>query len=134
MRQLLDRKSCPPLSFEGARFADVLDSNLTGANHLIFLGPYYTQGEHGQSQWESAITQSQGRCVRYGQGKEVHSYFFLNRYTVDVDVFEARVGKRIPERALWDGECEMADLEEGKMLPTVCGSAINEQVFPARRV
>ncbi|KAE9378131.1 hypothetical protein N431DRAFT_328897 [Stipitochalara longipes BDJ] len=70
--------------------ANASGSNLTVANHVIFLQPYYTSGENAQTRYEDAMTQAKGRARRNGQTKEVNVYHFLTTGTIDVDYYEAR--------------------------------------------
>jgi hypothetical protein len=78
--------------------ADQISSNLTVANHVIFLQPYYTSGENAQQTYKAAMTQAIGRARRYGQTKEVHVYHFLTVNTIDIDYFEARNNAIITRR------------------------------------
>ncbi len=66
--------------------ASAAGSNLTNANHVIFLSPYLTDREQT---YRAGMTQAIGRARRYGQTKVVHTYHFLALKTIDVDVFEA---------------------------------------------
>lgn len=65
--------------------ASAAGSNLTNANHVIFVSPYLTDREQT---YHAAMTQAIGRARRYGQTKVVHTYHFLALKTIDVDVFE----------------------------------------------
>lgn len=67
-------------------------SNLTNANHIIFLAPYLTDQ---QQTYDSAMTQAIGRARRYGQLKHVHIYNFVSLKTIDVDTIQARSGKTL---------------------------------------
>ncbi|KFY42226.1 hypothetical protein V495_04619 [Pseudogymnoascus sp. VKM F-4514 (FW-929)] len=67
--------------------ASAAGSNLTNANHIIFVSPYLTDREQT---YKAAITQAVGRARRYGQTKAVHTYHFLSLKTIDVDTFESR--------------------------------------------
>lgn len=70
-------------------------SNLTCANHIIFMSPYYTKGSNAQEAYNQAMTQAIGRARRYGQKRHVHIYHFLAAHTVDVDLFQQRQGKNV---------------------------------------
>ncbi|KFY20881.1 hypothetical protein V491_03351 [Pseudogymnoascus sp. VKM F-3775] len=67
--------------------ASAAGSNLTNANHIIFVSPYLTDREQT---YKAAMTQAVGRARRYGQTKAVHTYHFLSLKTIDVDTFESR--------------------------------------------
>ena len=66
--------------------ASAAGSNLTNANHVIFVSPYLTDREQI---YHAAMTQAIGRARRYGQSRVVHTYHFLALKTIDVDVFES---------------------------------------------
>src|ERR1700761_6985903 len=68
-------------------------SNLTTANHVIFLSPYLTKGSHAQQQYDAAMAQAIGRARRFGQQKRVHIYQFISSKTIDVDIIEKRSSK-----------------------------------------
>ncbi|KAH8820901.1 hypothetical protein F5884DRAFT_65542, partial [Xylogone sp. PMI_703] len=70
-------------------------SNLTCANHIIFLSPYYTNGSNAKEEYNHAMTQAIGRARRYGQKKHVHIYHFLVAHTIDIDLFQERQNKNI---------------------------------------
>ncbi len=62
-------------------------SNLTVANHVIFVGPLL---KAEQQQYEATMTQAIGRCVRYGQLKKVFVWRLLSLETIDQEVLEKR--------------------------------------------
>jgi SNF2 family DNA or RNA helicase len=62
-------------------------SNLTNANHIIFVSPYLTERQYT---FDAAMIQAIGRARRYGQSKVVHIYHFLSLKTIDVDTLQAR--------------------------------------------
>ncbi|SPO39060.1 uncharacterized protein PSFLO_04539 [Pseudozyma flocculosa] len=62
-------------------------SNLTVANHVIFVGPLLKQE---QQQYDGTMTQAIGRCVRYGQTKKVFVWRFIAMETIDQDTIEKR--------------------------------------------
>ncbi|SNX86341.1 uncharacterized protein MEPE_05050 [Melanopsichium pennsylvanicum] len=62
-------------------------SNLTVANHVIFVGPLLKQE---QQQYEATMTQAIGRCVRYGQLKKVFVWRLISMQTIDQEVLEKR--------------------------------------------
>ncbi|EST09082.1 C-5 cytosine methyltransferase [Kalmanozyma brasiliensis GHG001] len=67
-------------------------SNLTVANHVIFVGPLLKQE---QQQYEATMTQAIGRCVRYGQLKKVCVWRLLSLETIDQEVLERRERVRV---------------------------------------
>ncbi|CDW99045.1 hypothetical protein [Sporisorium scitamineum] len=62
-------------------------SNLTVANHVIFVGPLLKQE---QEQYDATMTQAIGRCVRYGQVKKVFVWRLISMETIDQEVLEKR--------------------------------------------
>jgi len=67
-------------------------ANLTSANHAIFLSPLLAPS---QEIYQANETQAIGRLRRYGQSKTVYIWRFLTRDTIDVDIYEARTGKKL---------------------------------------
>ncbi|KAL2110759.1 hypothetical protein VUR80DRAFT_741 [Thermomyces stellatus] len=67
-------------------------SNLTIANHIIFVGPYFTRE---QRVWQMVVDQAIGRCVRPGQKKDVHVYHLVAENSLDVDVLEHHLKRRL---------------------------------------
>ncbi|KAI9744010.1 MAG: hypothetical protein M1818_002744 [Claussenomyces sp. TS43310] len=72
--------------------ASASGSNLTGANHVVFVSPCLTER---QQTYDAQMTQAIGRALRYGQTKHVHVYHYLTLNTVDVDTIQARTGKML---------------------------------------
>jgi SNF2 family DNA or RNA helicase len=66
-------------------------ANLTVANHAIFLSPLLAPS---QEIYQANETQAIGRLRRFGQAKTVYIWRFLTRDTIDVDIYEARTGKK----------------------------------------
>jgi hypothetical protein len=64
-----------------------LYSNLTNANHIIFVSPLLIESQY---KYDSAMTQAIARSRRYGQEKKVHIYHFAALRTIDVDILEHR--------------------------------------------
>ncbi|PWN17792.1 hypothetical protein BCV69DRAFT_285675 [Microstroma glucosiphilum] len=62
-------------------------SNLTIANHVIFLSSLVTED---QTTYRSTLQQAKGRCLRFGQTKEVHLWHLLARSTIDEEIFNTR--------------------------------------------
>lgn len=69
-------------------------SNLTVANHVIFLSPLVA--EHNQ-QYAATMEQAKGRAIRFGQTKEVKVWRFFVRETIDASILEQREGMRPDE-------------------------------------
>ena len=55
-------------------------SNLTVANHVIFVTPYINPNERSR---RATIAQARGRCVREGQEQDVHVYYFMTKDTIE---------------------------------------------------
>lgn len=68
------------------------DSNLTSANHAIFLSPLLTPT---QEIYDACETQAIGRLRRFGQTKMVHIWRFLTLDTIDTEIYEKRSGKML---------------------------------------
>ncbi|KAI0272498.1 hypothetical protein BC834DRAFT_817628 [Gloeopeniophorella convolvens] len=67
-------------------------ANLTSANHAIFLSPLLAPT---QEIYLANETQAIGRLRRFGQTKTVYIWRFLTKDTIDVDIYEARSGKKL---------------------------------------
>lgn len=67
--------------------ASAAGSNLTVANHAIFLGPLFTSTLYN---YKSTETQSIGRVRRFGQQGHVHVHRLLAQDTIDETIFNAR--------------------------------------------
>lgn len=67
-------------------------SNLTIANHIIFVGPHFTRDQRG---WDMVVGQAVGRCVRPGQTKDVQVYHLVAENSLDVDVLEHHLKRRL---------------------------------------
>ena len=70
--------------------ASAAGSNLTTANHAIFLGPLFT---NSLLNYRAVETQAIGRVRRYGQERKVHIHRLLALDTIDMTIFEARRGE-----------------------------------------
>ncbi|MCJ1268073.1 hypothetical protein MMC22_007959 [Lobaria immixta] len=66
--------------------------NLTNANHVIFVAPLLAETS---DDYFASWTQCVGRARRYGQEKTVFVYQFLALNTIDVDIFQDRMEKRL---------------------------------------
>lgn len=69
-------------------------SNLTVANHVIFLSPLVA--EHNQ-QYFATMEQAKGRAIRFGQTKEVKVWRFFVRETIDTAILEQREALKADE-------------------------------------
>lgn len=67
-------------------------SNLTIANHIIFVGPHFTRDQRG---WNMVVDQAIGRCARPGQTKDVQVYHLVAENSLDVDVLEHHLKRRL---------------------------------------
>ena len=67
--------------------ASAAGSNLTTANHAIFLGPLFT---NSLLNYRAVETQAIGRIRRYGQQKKVHIHRLLALDTIDMTIFNTR--------------------------------------------
>ncbi|OCF44062.1 DNA repair protein Rad8 [Kwoniella heveanensis CBS 569] len=67
--------------------ASAAGSNLTTANHAIFLGPLFT---NSLLNYRAVETQAIGRVRRYGQERQVHIHRLLALDTIDMTIFESR--------------------------------------------
>ncbi|EKD04517.1 DNA repair protein rad8 [Trichosporon asahii var. asahii CBS 8904] len=75
--------------------ASAAGSNLTMANHAIFIGPLFTPT---LLNYRSTETQAIGRVRRFGQEKKVHIHRLLVQDTIDYTIFNART-KELSEKA-----------------------------------
>lgn len=85
----LSRQTSSPF-IPNEQYTNLVRSNLTIANHAIFLQPYYTAGPGAQEKWQAAMTQALGRVRRHGQTKSVFKYIYLTTDSIDIDLYEAR--------------------------------------------
>lgn len=81
-------------------------SNLTNANHAIFLSPLLAVSKQA---YDARETQAIGRVRRYGQVKHVHIYRFLTMDSVDETIYKERIGLGRDE--VINGCVKVADLE-----------------------
>jgi SNF2 family DNA or RNA helicase len=84
-------------SMERVLLLNVMDesasgANLTSANHAIFLSPLLAPS---QEIYQANETQAIGRLRRYGQSKTVYIWRFLTKDTIDIDIYEARTGRKL---------------------------------------
>lgn len=62
------------------------------ANHVMFASPL---NKDLQETYDSLMKQARGRCVRFGQKKQVKLYHFVTEFTIEVDMLELRQQKSI---------------------------------------
>ncbi|UZJ52821.1 hypothetical protein CBS101457_002141 [Exobasidium rhododendri] len=79
-------------------------SNLTVANHVIFLSTLISEEEQS---YHATMEQAKGRAVRFGQTKNVKIWRFLVRDTIDQATYERREAQKLEEI---DEETEQLDL------------------------
>jgi SNF2 family DNA or RNA helicase len=70
--------------------ASAAGSNLTTANHAIFLGPLFT---NSLLNYRAVETQAIGRVRRYGQQRKVHIHRLLALDTIDMTIWESRTAE-----------------------------------------
>ena len=87
--QQSDAKSARVLLLKMAD-ASAAGSNLTTANHAIFLGPLFTNSLYT---YRATETQAIGRVRRYGQLKKVHVHRLLACDTIDMRIFTERMAE-----------------------------------------
>lgn len=68
--------------------ASAAGSNLTTANHAIFLGPLFTSS---LLDYRAVETQAIGRVRRFGQSKTVHIHRLFALDTIDMTIYEGRM-------------------------------------------
>ncbi|CRG84606.1 Cation-independent mannose-6-phosphate receptor [Talaromyces islandicus] len=76
--------------------------NLQNANHVIFFGTYAATNLY---EYQSAMTQSSGRVIRFGQEKEVHIWNLLALNTMEVGILQIQDGRTLIKHA--NGEYEL---------------------------
>ena len=115
--------------------ASAAGSNLTIANHAIFMGPLFTPTLYN---YRATETQAIGRVRRYGQSKTVHVHRLLAVDTIDMTIFNARrreemgkvdyvaipqeeyTGKKVKsKKSLLDGEVVSSEKSESKTVEDV---------------
>jgi hypothetical protein len=69
--------------------ASAAGTNLTAANHVIFISPLDAPSQHV---YDAANTQAIGRIRRYGQLKKCHVYRLLCPDTIDAEIHALRTG------------------------------------------
>ncbi|SPO06612.1 uncharacterized protein DNG_09302 [Cephalotrichum gorgonifer] len=85
--------------------SDSAGSNLTIANHVIFIGSLFSRD---QRSWQMVVDQAVGRCDRPGQKKTVHVYHLVAENSLDVDVLEHHMKAHLePDE---NGEVDLANL------------------------
>lgn len=76
--------------------------NLQHANHVIFFAPFAAKNHY---EYQSTITQSSGRVIRFGQKKEVHIWNLVTLNTLEVSILQGQEGRVLVRRA--NGEYEL---------------------------
>lgn len=71
--------------------ASAAGTNLTAANHVIFVSPLHAPSQHS---YDAANTQAIGRIRRYGQTQTCHVYRLIVQNTIDQEVHELRRGEK----------------------------------------
>lgn len=70
--------------------------NLQNANHVIFFAPFAAKNHY---EYQSTITQSSGRVIRFGQEKEVHIWNLVTLNTLEVGILQGQDGRVLVRRA-----------------------------------
>ncbi|KAF2759990.1 hypothetical protein EJ05DRAFT_475012 [Pseudovirgaria hyperparasitica] len=94
-------------------------SNLTNANHIIFIAPLLSRT---QEHYNQAMEQAIGRARRYGQKKEVQIYRFVALGTIEADILQLRERRNCALRQRPDEEEVEAitvQANDGKKEPTL---------------
>jgi hypothetical protein len=76
--------------------------NLQHANHVIFFAPFAAKNHY---EYQSTITQSSGRVIRFGQKKEVHIWNLVTLNTLEVGILQGQDGRVLVKRT--NGEYEL---------------------------
>ncbi|EEA28090.1 SNF2 family helicase, putative [Talaromyces marneffei ATCC 18224] len=84
--------------------------NLQNANHVIFFAPFAAKSHY---EYQSTITQSSGRVIRFGQKKEVHIWNLVTLNTLEVGILQGQDGRVLVRRA--SGEYELVLEDEVKV-------------------
>jgi hypothetical protein len=84
--------------------------NLQNANHVIFFAPFAAKNHY---EYQSTITQSSGRVIRFGQKKEVHIWNLITLNTLEVGILQGQDGRVLVRRA--SGEYELVLEDEVKV-------------------
>ncbi|KAL1407062.1 DNA (cytosine-5-)-methyltransferase dmt5 [Vanrija albida] len=71
--------------------ASAAGSNLTTANHAIFIGPLFT---NTLLNYRAVETQAIGRIRRFGQSRTVHVHRLLALDTIDVSIYQTRLAEQ----------------------------------------
>jgi SNF2 family DNA or RNA helicase len=94
-------------SFLISVLTDIPTRNLQNANHVIFFGTYAATNMY---EYQSAMTQSSGRVIRFGQEKEVHIWNLLALNTMEVGILQIQDGRTLVKHA--NGEYELISDEQ----------------------
>ncbi|CAG8949840.1 hypothetical protein HYFRA_00004167 [Hymenoscyphus fraxineus] len=104
-------------------------SNLTIANHIIFLTPYFVKGSNSQEKWNATMTQAVGRARRWGQKKVVRVYHFVTAETIDADIIQMRRQKKLLPTADNENLGELVDLDDPAEVKGPLSSSISHLLF-----
>ena len=85
----------PVSSFAGILLTNSINRNLQNANHVIFFAPFAAKNHY---EYQSTITQSSGRAIRFGQDKEVHIWNMVTLNTLEVGVLQEQDGRILVRR------------------------------------
>lgn len=80
--------------------------NLQNANHVIFFAPFAAKNHY---EYQSTITQSSGRVIRFGQKKEVHIWNLVTLNTLEVGILQNQDGRVLVKRATGEYELVLED-------------------------
>lgn len=111
--------------------ASAAGSNLTTANHAIFVGPLFT---NSLLNYRAVETQAIGRVRRYGQERKVHIHRLLALDTIDVTMFEnrrkeleAKVDYEVIPREVYMGKKRKSQMEVEILSPSKKKSGRKEE-------
>ncbi|KAH6674208.1 hypothetical protein B0J14DRAFT_562341 [Halenospora varia] len=114
--------------------ASASGANLTIANHVLFVSPFYVTGSSAQAQWVATMKQAIGRARRYGQKKIVNVYHFATTNTIDIDILEHRLrkhksGPKILEQDQNDSRVGRHIPRPANLVKTPLSSAVSHLIF-----
>ncbi|ORX34744.1 hypothetical protein BD324DRAFT_131575 [Kockovaella imperatae] len=104
--------------------ASAAGSNLTTANHAIFLGPLFTSSLYN---YRAVETQAIGRVRRYGQTRKVHIHRLLALDTIDMRIFNER-------RAEMEAKPDYVPIPQGEYVAGKASGGKKQQVLDAVEV
>ncbi|KAK4195011.1 hypothetical protein QBC40DRAFT_212452 [Triangularia verruculosa] len=89
-------------------------SNLTVANHVIFANPYF---HHNKEHQARTVRQAKGRCIRYGQDKQVFVYHFMMLDTGEYEILREQQDENPAVKRFFD-----AGKENGEIVRELAGT------------